>query len=246
MRQVTVRAGTLPGEVRPALHGSARRALGRGSRRGMARLDSVRPENMTQFEYHTVASYEPLARTLRLRTQRRMVRAPGESPSYYSLYSALRRYQDMTGNRGKLAAARLCRGQMRASHADREQVIDVLKAAFVQGRLTKSEFDVRVDRALVLPTYADLAAVTADIPAGPAAVRPPQGPARSGAWPSSARPVVNTLMMLTAGLLIAGLFYRPGPGPVSILGLVLCWTWLGVILFFRRKARALAEGQRRG
>jgi Domain of unknown function (DUF1707) len=41
-------------------------------------------------------------------------------------------------------------------------VIDVLKAAFVQGRLTRDEFDARVGRAFTSRTYADLAAVTAD------------------------------------------------------------------------------------
>ena len=50
---------------------------------------------------------------------------------------------------------------MRASHADREQVIDMLKAAFVQGRLAKDEFDLRVGRVLASRTYADLGAVTA-------------------------------------------------------------------------------------
>ena len=35
-------------------------------------------------------------------------------------------------------------GRLRASRADREQVVDVLKAAFVQGRLTKAELDLRV------------------------------------------------------------------------------------------------------
>jgi Domain of unknown function (DUF1707) len=63
------------------------------------------------------------------------------------------------------------RGRLRGSHADREQVIDVLKAAFVQGRLTKDEFDLRVGQVLASRTYADLAALTAGIPAG-AAVQP--------------------------------------------------------------------------
>ena len=40
------------------------------------------------------------------------------------------------------------RGRPRASDADREQVIDMLKAAFVQGLLTKDELDARVGRAL--------------------------------------------------------------------------------------------------
>ena len=39
-------------------------------------------------------------------------------------------------------------GQLRTSHADREQMIDLLKAAFVQGRLTKDEFDLRVGQVL--------------------------------------------------------------------------------------------------
>jgi hypothetical protein len=55
-------------------------------------------------------------------------------------------------------------GQLRTSHADREQAIDVLKAAFVQGRLTKDEFDLRVGQVLASRTYADLGALTADIP----------------------------------------------------------------------------------
>jgi len=53
-------------------------------------------------------------------------------------------------------------------------VIGVLKAAFVQGRLVKDEFDLRVGQALAARTYADLAAVTADLPAGLGAAKPSQ------------------------------------------------------------------------
>jgi hypothetical protein len=59
-----------------------------------------------------------------------------------------------------------------ASQADREQVLDALKAAFAQGRLTKDEFDQRVGQ--VLATYAELDALTADIPAGPAEAQLPE------------------------------------------------------------------------
>ena len=55
---------------------------------------------------------------------------------------------------------------LRASDADREQAIDTLKAAFVHGRLTNGELGLRVGQALVSRTYADLAVLTADIPAG--------------------------------------------------------------------------------
>jgi hypothetical protein len=74
------------------------------------------------------------------------------------------------------------RGPLRASDADREQVIDALKAAFVQGRLVKDEFDTRIGQTFASRTYADLAAVTADIPAAGAAstaVQPPCQPARA-------------------------------------------------------------------
>src|SRR5690242_20381647 len=66
------------------------------------------------------------------------------------------------------------RGHLRASHADRERVVGSLKAAFVQGRLAKDEFDLRVGQALAALTYAELAAVIADLPAGPAGATPSQ------------------------------------------------------------------------
>jgi Domain of unknown function (DUF1707) len=66
---------------------------------------------------------------------------------------------------------------LRASRADRERVIDLLKAAFVEERLTRDEFDERVGRALASRTYLELAAVTADLP-GPIAAPPSRPPAR--------------------------------------------------------------------
>jgi hypothetical protein len=77
--------------------------------------------------------------------------------------------------------APLCRGHLRAAHADREQVIGVLKAAFVHGRLGKDELTARVGQALAARTYADLATLTADLPAGLAAAEPPYQPARARA-----------------------------------------------------------------
>src|SRR6202042_252566 len=64
------------------------------------------------------------------------------------------------------------RDRLRAGHADREQVIEALKTAFVDGRLSKNELAARTGRALTARTYADLAAITADIPAEPAAALP--------------------------------------------------------------------------
>ena len=70
-------------------------------------------------------------------------------------------------------------GHLRASHADREQVIDILKAAFVQGRLTEDELDARVDQVYASRTYTELAEATADIPAELTRARPPRDPWRA-------------------------------------------------------------------
>jgi len=70
--------------------------------------------------------------------------------------------------------------QLRAGYADREQVIETLKDAFVHGRLTRDELDARAGRALAARTYADLAALTTDILPAPVAAGParPPTPAR--------------------------------------------------------------------
>ena len=56
-------------------------------------------------------------------------------------------------------------GKLRTSHADREAAIDVLKAAFAQGRLARDEFEARVGQAFAARTHAELAVVTAGLPA---------------------------------------------------------------------------------
>jgi hypothetical protein len=55
---------------------------------------------------------------------------------------------------------------MRASSADRERAVDVLKAGFAEGRLTQDEYNDRMGRAYAARTYGELAALTADLPAG--------------------------------------------------------------------------------
>jgi Domain of unknown function (DUF1707) len=79
----------------------------------------------------------------------------------------------MAGPRGERAAGTAGQGHLRASRADREPVIATLKAAFVQGRLDKDEFDLRVSQTFASRTYAELAVVTADLPAGLTAAKPP-------------------------------------------------------------------------
>ena len=80
---------------------------------------------------------------------------------------------------GTAAAESRSRGDLRAGHADREQVIRTLKGAFVEGRLTEDELDARVDQVYASRTYAELAEVTADIPAELIRTRPPRDPWRA-------------------------------------------------------------------
>ena len=55
---------------------------------------------------------------------------------------------------------------MRAASTDRERAVDVLKAAFAEGRLSQDEYNDRMGRAYAARTYGELAALTADLPAG--------------------------------------------------------------------------------
>jgi hypothetical protein len=109
------------------------------------------------------------------------------------------------------AAGAAGQGHFRASHADRERVIGTLRAAFVQGRLAKDEFDLRVGQTLASRTYAELAALTADLPAGLAdaglpgraagaqARRPMSNAAKAGIWVVIAVAVPMVLSFLTGG-----------------------------------------------
>jgi hypothetical protein len=58
----------------------------------------------------------------------------------------------------------------RASDADRDRVIDVLRAAVADGRLDAAEYGERVEAALTSRTFEALAPLTADLGPGPAVV----------------------------------------------------------------------------
>jgi hypothetical protein len=96
----------------------------------------------------------------------------------------------------QMAAGPPGRGHLRASDADREQVVEALKAAFVQGRLSQEELHRRVGEALLSRTYAGLAMLTADISAQPGEARP--GP---GTAPVPARKPVSKKALAWAGVI---------------------------------------------
>ena len=81
--------------------------------------------------------------------------------------------QSGTGGQGDLPAA--AGEELRASHADRDQVVELLRVAAGDGRLSAEELDDRLERALTARTYAELTALTADLPATPGAIVVPPG-----------------------------------------------------------------------
>ena len=64
--------------------------------------------------------------------------------------------------------------RLRASHEDRDRVIEVLRVAAGDGRLTAEELDERVASAFSARTYGELAALTSDLPADGQAIAPLQ------------------------------------------------------------------------
>src|SRR5947209_12304899 len=106
----------------------------------------------------------------------------------------------MTGPGGD---ERADRGRYRASHDDRDRVIELLKSAFVEGRLAKDEFDERVGEAMASRTYAELATLTDDIPPPREVVRPrarprphPRGSARKVALASVAGTIAPIVVVV--------------------------------------------------
>jgi hypothetical protein len=141
---------------------------------------------------------------------------------------------------------------LRASQSDREQVIDALKAAFVQGLLAKDEFDRRVGQ--VLATYAGLDALTADIPAGLIAAQPLEPVrqshnkkliARGTAAGAGASMVLTTAGGVAAGHPGIGLVFAGVLGPLVAVLLAALLTFLSWVLD-KSSSRLPSQGPRPG
>jgi Domain of unknown function (DUF4190)/DUF1707 SHOCT-like domain len=103
---------------------------------------------------------------------------------------------------------------MLAAAADRDRTMDVLKAAFTEGRLTKGEFDDRTARVLAARTYADLNALVADLPVGPGGPLAP-APYQAGYY----QPLdVRRTNGFAVGALVCGIVPFFGGIPAVILG----------------------------
>ena len=154
----------------------------------------------------------------------------------------------MAGPGDEMAARAGDGGRLRASHADREQVIGTLKAAFVQGMLDKDEFDLRVGQAFASLTYAELAAVTADIPAGADAAQPLK-PARAQDRQPVLRPspVIIAATLLCAGVWGVALLTVKGDNNVATsLVVMTTLTYFLVLLIAGGHALALRHEKRSG
>ena len=104
---------------------------------------------------------------------------------------------------------------VRASDADRERAIDALIGAFAEGRLTTEELSARTEQAYQARTHAELAMVSADLPAAPPASPPP---AQAG---GPATDPTATAQRRTNSLAVAALLCSLIPGPPGLAALIL-------------------------
>jgi hypothetical protein len=107
-------------------------------------------------------------------------------------------------------------GRLRAAQADRERAIDVLKAAFAEGRLDKDEYAGRVGQVYTSRSYAELAELTADLPAGPVGTLAPGS--RSFPVPAAATTPSPGTSALAVASLILGIATVAFP-PIFLVGL---------------------------
>ena len=70
----------------------------------------------------------------------------------------------------------IARSELRASHEDRDRVVELLRVSAGDGRLTAEELDERLEQAMTARTYGELARLVADLPAAGSAVSPAMAP----------------------------------------------------------------------
>ena len=67
----------------------------------------------------------------------------------------------------------VARSELRASHEDRDRVVEMLRVSAGDGRLTAEELDERLELAMTARTYGELARLVADLPAAGSAAGAP-------------------------------------------------------------------------
>ena len=142
-------------------------------------------------------------------------------------------------------------GRLRASDSDRAHVIDILKAAYVSGLVTKDEFDERVSQTLASRTRTELAPVTADLPAAHQRPRPwpvpapGNPPANVNAGPGN-RAIVATAVFAGLALVTsisAGAFASPAAYLLLLGG---AGSALVFLFLLRKRMRSARYDKRSG
>jgi hypothetical protein len=109
-------------------------------------------------------------------------------------------------------------GSLRASDADRDQIVERLRKASAEGRLAAHELETRVTTALRARTYAELDATVSDLP-GTGRVSPPS----AASWAMStvrAHPALLVLV-IPAGMVVAA----------TLIALTTIWAMVMVAMF---------------
>jgi len=125
------------------------------------------------------------------------------------------------------------RGKMRAADADRDRVAGFLNTAYTEGRLSKDEYDARLDSALSARTYADLDQVVTDLPVAPATAVTPVAKINGLAIASLACGLAQfafgplaTIPAIVCGHMARSQIKRTGEqgAGLALAGLILGWT----------------------
>ena len=142
-------------------------------------------------------------------------------------------------------------GKMRAADVDRDRVVESLTMAYSEGRLSKDEYDGRLENALSARTYADLDQVVADLPAARAAVVTPVAKTNGFAIASLACGLAQfafgplaTIPAIVFGHMARGQIKRTGEqgAGLALAGLILGWAVviLGIVLIVVGLAASVA------
>jgi hypothetical protein len=135
------------------------------------------------------------------------------------------------------------RGKMRAADADRDRVVDLLNTAYTEGRLSKDEYDARLENAFAARTYADLDQLVTDLPAARAGMVTPVTRTNGLAITSLACGLgqfvfgpVATIPAIVFGHLARHQIKRTGEqgAGLALAGLILGWAAviLGIVVIF--------------
>ncbi|MEK2475605.1 MULTISPECIES: DUF1707 SHOCT-like domain-containing protein [Streptomyces] len=115
--------------------------------------------------------------------------------------------------------------QLRASDADRDRVVEILRDALAEGRLDMAEFDERFDATHQARTYGELEKITADLPVAAQPAQPlslRKDPASGGAVTVWSERIREDAKGSTTGIAVMGGFERKGRWTIGRRFTALC------------------------